>query len=51
MLFLAADTRHDRVVVGSAEAELRAAFPANTRRALAALVDGRDPGADVLVLL
>lgn len=51
MLLVAADTRHDRDVVRAAEAEFRAGFPADTRRALAALVVGRDPGADVLLLL
>lgn len=50
VVLLVADTRHNRDVCASA-GELRAAFPLDARHALSALAQGRDPGADALVLL
>lgn len=51
MVLLVADTRHNRDVVRAAEAALHDAFPAELRRALPSLADGRDPGADLLLLI
>ena len=51
MVLVVADTRHNRAVVRAAAAELAAVFPADIRDALSALRDGRDPGADVLLLV
>ncbi len=51
VILVVADTRHNREVVRAAAAQLREAFPADSRHGLAALVSGRDPGANVLVLI
>lgn len=51
MMLVVADTRHNRAVVRAAAAELAATFPADVRDALAALREGRDPAADVLLLV
>ena len=51
MVLVVADTRQNRTVVGAAAADLLAMFPADHRVALSGLREGRDPGADVMVLL
>lgn len=50
LILLLADTRHNRRVV-ELHPELRESFPIGTRRCLAALARGEDPGGDCLVLL
>lgn len=49
-VLLLADTRHHRRML-EGHPELRERFPVGTRACLAALVQGRDPGGDCLVLL
>jgi len=49
-ILLVADTRHDRAVIAR-HPELRDRFPVSTRRCLASLSNGRDPGGDSLVVL
>jgi transcriptional regulator with XRE-family HTH domain len=51
MLLLVADTRHDRSIVRAAAVDLAGSFPGGVREALASLREGRDPGADALLLL
>lgn len=51
LVLVLADTRHDRLVVRAAAAELGAAFPAERRQALRDLIAGRDTGADTLLLI
>lgn len=51
VVLLVADTRHNRDVAWAGSGELRAAFPMDARHALSALAQGRDPGADALILL
>ena len=50
LILLIADTVHNRRVV-AAHAELREHLPIGTRRCLAALSRGMDPGGDCLVIL
>ena len=50
VILLVADTRHNRSVVTTVPA-LTAHFPVSTRACLAALMRGRDPGGDALVIL
>jgi transcriptional regulator with XRE-family HTH domain len=45
------DTRLNREAVRAAGSSIRASFPADARRARALLSEGKDPGADVLILL
>jgi transcriptional regulator with XRE-family HTH domain len=51
MALLLASTPHNEAVVRAHLASLRQTFPVDTRRFLAAIRDGVDPGADALVLL
>jgi transcriptional regulator with XRE-family HTH domain len=51
MIVVVKATRHNRRALAAAEDVLRATFPLGTRRVMAALADGRDPGADGVVLL
>jgi transcriptional regulator with XRE-family HTH domain len=50
-ILLVADTRTNRAAIAAARDELGAEFPVPTREALRALVAGRDPGADCLIVL
>jgi transcriptional regulator with XRE-family HTH domain len=50
VILLVSDTRHNRAVVAHVP-ELLARFPTSTRRCLAAMAAGRDPGGDALVFL
>jgi transcriptional regulator with XRE-family HTH domain len=49
-ILLVSDTRHNRMVIDQVP-ELRRQFPIDTRRCLAALGRGLDPGDDCLVIL
>jgi transcriptional regulator with XRE-family HTH domain len=49
-ILLVADTRHNRQVIDEVP-DLRREFPIDTRRCLAALSRGDDPGGDCLVIL
>jgi hypothetical protein len=49
-ILLVADTRHNRQVMNEVPG-LRHGFPIDTRRCLAALSRGDDPGGDCLVIL
>jgi Helix-turn-helix. len=49
-ILLLNDTRHNRAMVASSP-ELRRAFPLTTRRVLAALAQGHDPGGDGIVFI
>jgi hypothetical protein len=49
-ILLVADTRHNRAVI-AATPDLLVQFPIGTRRCLAALGRGEDPGDDCLVIL
>jgi transcriptional regulator with XRE-family HTH domain len=51
MALLLASTTHNEVVVRAHLAELRQTFPLDTRGFMGAIRDGRDPGADALVLI
>ena len=51
MLLVVADTRHDRAALRAALDGFATEFPVGTRSSLRALTDGRDPGADCLVVL
>jgi hypothetical protein len=51
VVLVLADTRHNREAVALARAELAAAFPCPRAELLAALREGRDPGADGLLLI
>jgi len=50
-VLLVADTRTNRLALREATRALAANYPVSTRAALAALADGRDPGANCLVVL
>jgi len=50
-VLLVADTRTNRLALREAARALAANYPVATRAALAALADGRDPGANCLVVL
>ncbi|MFN8521154.1 MAG: helix-turn-helix transcriptional regulator [Chloroflexota bacterium] len=50
-ILLVADTRNNRAAIAAAGDELAAEFPVGTRAALRALVTGRDPGVDCLIVL
>jgi transcriptional regulator with XRE-family HTH domain len=50
VILLVSDTRHNRAVISSVP-ELRRRFPVGTRRCLAAIKSGVDPGADGLIVL
>jgi hypothetical protein len=50
LILLVADTAHNRHVL-RLHPELRERFPVCTRKCLAALARGEDPGGDCLVLL
>jgi hypothetical protein len=51
LVLIVADTRHNRDVLRAGAREFAAAFPANARRAIGQLIEGIDPGADVLLVL
>jgi hypothetical protein len=51
LVLVVADTRQNRAVSRAAARELVAAFPADVRHAMSRLREGRDPGADVMVVL
>jgi transcriptional regulator with XRE-family HTH domain len=51
LIVLVSDTRHNREIVHAAAPELAAMFAAGSRRTLARLIAGLDPGADALILL
>ena len=51
LFLLMPETRRARTFLREAEETLRAAFPLSTRGVLAALDEGRDPGADGIVVL
>jgi len=51
VILLLADTRANSAVRAEADDILSSAFPVGTRAALQALVAGRDPGADAIVVL
>ena len=51
LILLVADTRANRRALREAGTPLLAAFPMSPRAALRALADGRDPGADAIILL
>ncbi|HTS14697.1 MAG TPA: helix-turn-helix transcriptional regulator [Candidatus Sulfotelmatobacter sp.] len=51
VIIVLADTRHNRAVPREARPLLRADFPLDTRIVMAALRQGRDPGANGIVLL
>ncbi len=50
VILLVADTRHNRDVIARVPA-VRERFPVTTRACLAALLRGRDPGGDALVII
>lgn len=51
LILVVADTRHNALVLREARSLLAGDFPLDTRTALAALGDGRDPGANGIVVL
>lgn len=51
VFLLVADTRANRAVLAVAREGLRGNFPLDTREALAALANGRCPGANALIIL
>jgi transcriptional regulator with XRE-family HTH domain len=51
VLFVVADTRHNREAVRAASSSLLADFPVSPRLALRALASGRHPGGSAIVLL
>jgi hypothetical protein len=51
VIWLLADTAHNRAAVRSAAAILHATFPVSARRALTALGAGRHPGGSAVILL
>ena len=51
VLWLLADTAHNRVAIRAARASLAVDFPVSARAALAALAVGRHPGGSALILL
>ncbi len=51
LILLVADTRHNALVLREARTLLAGDFPLTTRMVLAALADGRDPGANGIVVL
>jgi transcriptional regulator with XRE-family HTH domain len=51
LLLVVADTRHNRVILAGAQAEVATRYPVPARRALAALSRGEHPGGSALVLL
>ena len=51
VILLLADTRAHSLILADADEALSSAFPLRTRAALQALAEGRDPGADALVVL
>jgi transcriptional regulator with XRE-family HTH domain len=51
VVLLLAETRTNAEVTSSTDSLLRSAFPVSSRAALRALAEGRDPGADAIVVL
>jgi transcriptional regulator with XRE-family HTH domain len=51
LVILLADTPHNRRMLRASERAIRHSFPLGTRAIMSALADGRDPGADGVVLL
>ena len=51
LFILAAGTRHNRLAVAPARDLIASAFPLDTRRVMAALAAGRDPGGNGLIFL
>jgi transcriptional regulator with XRE-family HTH domain len=51
LVILLADTPHNRRMLRASERAIRQSFPLGTRAILSAMADGRDPGADGVVLL
>jgi transcriptional regulator with XRE-family HTH domain len=51
LILLVADTRHNRGVLGTADAALRSDYPVPARDALRALAEGRHPGGSSIIRL